>query len=63
VISMSVRDEVLTLEEVDGLMADLLISKHPPTGHTRLSDWLTEHAERVGARYASEVGRHYDRPR
>jgi NADH dehydrogenase len=62
-ISVLVRDEVLTLEEVDGLMANLLISSQPPTGKTRLSAWLAANAEYVGARYASEVGRHYDQPR
>jgi len=31
----------------------------PPTGERRLSEWLTENAASVGARYGSEVARHY----
>jgi hypothetical protein len=50
---------VLTREEVDGLMANLLLSEGPPTGQTLLSDWLGQNAGRVGARYASEVSRHF----
>lgn len=59
-ISPLVRDVVLTQEEVDGLMANLLISQDPPTGQTRLSDWLSQDGRQVGSRYASELARHYD---
>jgi NADH dehydrogenase len=58
-ISVLVRDVVLTSDEVKGLMADLLVTDGPPTGDTRLSDWLTDSADHVGRRYASEVARHY----
>jgi len=54
-----VRDVVLTRDEVDGLMSNLLVSESPPTGQTRLSDWLGQNADSVGARYASELNRHY----
>ncbi|MGH2493387.1 MAG: SDR family oxidoreductase [Ktedonobacteraceae bacterium] len=52
-------DVLITREEVFGLMANLLISHQPPTGHTRLSDWLEEHSASVGKKYASELARHY----
>jgi uncharacterized protein YbjT (DUF2867 family) len=58
-IGYLVRDVVLTPEEIQGLMADLLVSHAPPTGSTRLSDWLRQNADRVGARYTSELKRHY----
>lgn len=58
-IGLVVGDVVLTREEVDGLMANLLVSKETPTGKTRLSEWLTQNADKVGARYASELGRHF----
>lgn len=58
-IGLLVNDVVLTREEVDGLMAGLLVSKRPPTGKTKLSEWLSQNAERVGVRYASELGRHF----
>jgi len=58
-ISLFVKDVVLTPEEIDGLMAGLLVSKDPPLGRTRLADWLEENSDKVGAHYASEIGRHY----
>ena len=54
-----VRDVVLTRDEIDGLMANLLVSEGPPTGRMRLSDWLEQNSSAVGARYASELRRHY----
>lgn len=60
VISLFVRDVVLTPEEVDGLMAGLLVSSEPPRGTTRLADWLRANRQTVGARYASELARHFE---
>jgi NADH dehydrogenase len=54
-----VGDVLITRDEVTGLMADLLISQNPPTGHTRLSTWLDDHIDTVGKQYASELNRHY----
>jgi NADH dehydrogenase len=58
-IGLMVGDVVLTREEVDGLMANLLVSKRPPTGTTKLSEWLSHNAAQVGVQYASELGRHF----
>lgn len=58
-ISLFVGDVVLTPEEVDGLMAGLLVSAEPPRCATRLGDWLAENRATVGAKYASELARHY----
>jgi uncharacterized protein YbjT (DUF2867 family) len=58
-LSLFFGDTLLTLEEVDGLMADLLVSREPPRGKTKLSDWLEANKEQVGARYASELKRHF----
>ena len=54
-----VNDVLLTREEIQGLMDDLLVSQQPPNASTRLSAWLAEHAGTVGARYAHELKRHY----
>lgn len=56
-----VHDVVLTWEEYEGLMANLLTVAGPASGQTKLSDWLAENGDRVGRRYVSEVARHYDR--
>ena len=58
-LSLFVSDVILTPEEVDGLMAGLLVSKEPPRGKTRLADWLEQNRNRVGANYASELKKHY----
>jgi uncharacterized protein YbjT (DUF2867 family) len=54
-----VRDVVLTWQEYQGLMSNLLASEAPSSGQTRLSQWLAENREQVGRKYASEVARHY----
>jgi len=58
-LSLFVNDVLLTPEEVDGLMANLLVSKEPPRCKTRLADWLDENKNKVGAKYASELRKHY----
>jgi len=58
-LSLFVNDVLLTPEEVDGLMAGLLVSSEPPRCKTRLGDWLEANKDKVGARYASELKKHY----
>jgi len=58
-LSLFVKDVLLTPEEVDGLMGNLLVSKEPPRCKTRLSNWLEENKDQVGAKYASELAKHY----
>jgi NADH dehydrogenase len=57
-----VHDVLLTRDEVDGLMAGLLVSKNEPTCRTRLSEWASRHAHLLGMRYASELTRHFREP-
>ncbi len=56
-----VRDVLLTRDEVEGLMSNLLVSREVPRGRTRLSEWLRANANDLGARYGSELDRHYRR--
>jgi NADH dehydrogenase len=58
-IGYAVRDVVITKDEIDGLMANLLVSHGPPTGQTRLSEWLERNTGNIGSRYASELKGHY----
>ena len=58
-LSAFVGDVMLTPEEVDGLMAGLLVSDEPPRCKTSLKDWLEENKKSVGVHYASELKRHY----
>jgi uncharacterized protein YbjT (DUF2867 family) len=59
-LSLFVNDVILTPEEVDGLMAGLLVSKEAPLGKIHLADWLEKNKDKVGARYASELKKHYE---
>ncbi len=59
VIGRLVHDVVLTPDELTGLMANLLVPSGPPTGPTRLSDWLDEHIKLLGGAYTSELARNY----
>jgi uncharacterized protein YbjT (DUF2867 family) len=58
-LSLFVNDVILTPEEVDGLMANLLVSKEPARARTAFRDWLNSNCETIGVRYASELKRHY----
>ena len=59
-LSIFVNDVLLTPEEVDGLMAGLLVSKELPRGKTHLVDWLEANNAKVGVKYASELKKHYE---
>lgn len=58
-LSLFVGDVLLTPEEIEGLMASLLISDELPRCNTHLADWLQENKKSVGLHYASELERHY----
>jgi uncharacterized protein YbjT (DUF2867 family) len=61
-VGLFVRDVVLTREELQGLMAELLVSNEPPRGRRRIDDWLLRSSETLGRNYASELNRHFRRP-
>ena len=47
-VGLLMRDMALTRDEIVGLMDGLLTSDEPPTGTTRLSDWLAENGDGLG---------------
>jgi nucleoside-diphosphate-sugar epimerase len=61
VLGKLVGDVMITRDEVEGLMADLLVTSSPPAGSTRLTDWARKHATTLGKHYASELARRKDR--
>lgn len=61
-IGRLVGDVLVTADELDGLMAELVTTEGPATGTRRLSEWLERNAGTVGTRYTSEVSRHYRSP-
>jgi nucleoside-diphosphate-sugar epimerase len=56
-----VGDVMITRDEVEGLMADLLVTSSPPAGSTRLTDWARQYADILGKHYASELARRKNR--
>lgn len=58
-ISYMVKDVMITKDEIDGLMSNLLVSEGSSTGHTCLSEWLEQNANTAGATYISDLKRHY----
>jgi NADH dehydrogenase len=50
-------DVVITREEIEGLMQNLLCTKSPPAGATPLTIWARGHAATLGRHYASELAR------
>lgn len=62
VVGRFVHDVILTKEEIQGLMAELLVSEAQPTCRTRFSEWAIRHAHLLGLRYASELNRHFRDP-
>jgi NADH dehydrogenase len=54
-------DVMITRPEIEGLMADLLYTDSPPSGKTRLTDWIAQHSATLGKRYTSELARRSDR--
>lgn len=54
-------DVLVTRDEIEGLMQDLLFTHSPPAGKTALTTWAREHAATLGLHYASELRRRLDR--
>ena len=61
IIGKLVNDVMITKEEIEGLMANLLYVESPPTGSTKLTEWAKRHSETLGLKYTSELARRMDR--
>ena len=61
ILGKVVDDVLITREEIDGLMADLLYVTTSPTGQTHLTDWAKKHANTLGRQYTSELARRRNR--
>jgi len=58
-IGYAVRDVVITRDEIDGLMSNLLVYETKATAPTLFSEWLNQNADRIGRRYISGLERQY----
>jgi NADH dehydrogenase len=60
-IGQLVGDVMITRDEIEGLMQNLLCTNSPPAGTTKLTEWAVMHADALGRRYASELARRRNR--
>ena len=63
VVGWFVKDRLITVDEMKGLMAGLLYVTTFPTGKMKLTDWAMQHRAELGRRYASELARRSQRDR
>ena len=60
-VGLFVRDVVITRQEIRGLMAERLYVDAPSLGTTKLSEWVSQHRDKLGRHYTSELARRLDR--
>jgi uncharacterized protein YbjT (DUF2867 family) len=59
VAGLFLRDVIATRDELEALVAGLLVSHEEPRGRERFEPWLEENADRIGRRYTSELRRNF----
>ncbi|MEO8744726.1 MAG: NAD(P)H-binding protein [Candidatus Dormiibacterota bacterium] len=62
-VGLYLHDVMLTRQELEGLMEELLVSHEKPRGNRRIDNWMLTGAESLGRTYASELDRHWRQPR
>jgi uncharacterized protein YbjT (DUF2867 family) len=58
-LGLSLRDTLLTPDEYRSMAAGLADSAAPATGTIAVTDWVREHGDELGRRYASELDLHF----
>jgi nucleoside-diphosphate-sugar epimerase len=60
-LGLTLRDKLLTADEYRSMAAGLADSAAPTTGAISVTDWIREHGDELGRRYASELDLHFRR--
>lgn len=60
-LDVILRDRLLTAGEYASMAAGRADSAGPTNGPTVLTQWITDHGDQLGRRYASELDRHFRR--
>jgi len=60
VLGLALHDVLLTPDEYQAMASGLADTSGPATGSTRLSTWLSEVGDGLGASYANELTRHFN---
>lgn len=58
-LGLALRDTLLTAEEYQSMAAGLADSTAPATGTIAVTEWIAEHGDELGRRYASELDLHF----
>ncbi|GAC1513451.1 MAG: hypothetical protein NVS1B3_17900 [Candidatus Dormibacteraceae bacterium] len=58
-VAAYVHDVILTPQELQGLMEELLVSSEKPRGTRRIDNWLLSASASIGRTYMSELARHW----
>ncbi|MCI5144910.1 MAG: NAD-dependent epimerase/dehydratase family protein [Candidatus Electrothrix sp. AR3] len=61
ILGKFLNDVLITKEEIEGLMDNLLYVDSPPAGNTKLTEWAKKHSETLGLKYSNELARRLDR--
>jgi nucleoside-diphosphate-sugar epimerase len=59
VLNVALRDTLLTADEYASMAAGRADSAGPATGRVVFTDWVREHGDELGRRYANELDRHF----
>ncbi len=59
ILSVALRDTLLTAGEYSAMAAGLADSDAPSTGRIVFTDWVGEHGQELGRSYANELDRHF----
>lgn len=59
IVGTVTKDVVVTRRELEGLMAELIVSDEPPRGTTSFTAWAMANGSRIGKRYESEIRRNF----
>jgi nucleoside-diphosphate-sugar epimerase len=58
-LSLALRDTLLTRDEYEAMADGLADSAAPPAGDTVFTDWVAAHGAELGRDYANEIDRHF----
>jgi nucleoside-diphosphate-sugar epimerase len=58
-VGLALRDVLLTPDEYWAMAHGLADTEGPTTGPMALSEWLLDHGDQLGLRYANELQRHF----
>jgi len=61
ILGKFLNDIIITRDEIEGLMDNLLYVESPPTGKTKLTDWAKQNVATLGLKYTCELSRRTDR--